>query len=98
MDRVPCNPTPDCKYYESGRCREDTDHFYYPANQYTTPVERRFRDLPENKREICRTLHEERHATELPPPKPDLEVMEDALVASGVFLSIRVRRLLYGAA
>lgn len=73
MERIPCTPNPECKY--AGRCFEDIDHIYWPAKDYTTPVEKEFRELPENKQLICRVLHEQRHATEQPPLKPDRETM-----------------------
>lgn len=93
MERVACDPSPECKYFNRG-CYEDVDHIYWPANQYTDPIERVFRELPENKREICRQKHEERHATEEPPQKPSLEVMEHAIIASGVYISSKARKRL----
>ena len=73
MERIPCNPSPSCKY--AGRCYEDIDHIYWPADDYRTPIEKEFRQLEENKRRICRVLHELRHATEAPPEKPSRDEM-----------------------
>ena len=73
MERVPCEPSPDCKFF--GRCYEDVDHIYWPKKGYQTPVEKEFRDLDTNKQLICRALHDERHATEVPPLKPDRDFM-----------------------
>lgn len=67
-------PQPECKYFTTG-CFADIDHVYFPACDYTTPVEKRFRQLPVNKRVLCRMLHEARHATESPPLKPSREFM-----------------------
>lgn len=78
MERVPCSPDPNCKYFERG-CFEDLDHHYWPAKDYTTPVEKEFRELPENKSMKCRVIHEQRHATEQPPLKPSRDFMLNAI-------------------
>jgi hypothetical protein len=70
------NASPECKYFESKHgCRTNTHHLYYPKNQYTTPVEREFRELPENKETLCMAEHDERHRTERPPEKPSRDEM-----------------------
>lgn len=71
------NPRPDCKYYPN--CFADVDHIYYPKSEYKKGTERTFRELPINKRLLCRALHELRHATETPPPKPSLNTMIEAI-------------------
>lgn len=62
-----------------GGCFSDTDHIYWPASDYTSTLERTFRELPENKQQLCRWEHVERHATEEPPIKPSQEVMNHAV-------------------
>lgn len=75
MERCP-GASEDCKYWESKHgCRQNIHHLYYPKNQYTTPVEREFRELPENKERMCMAEHDELHRTERPPQKPDREEM-----------------------
>jgi len=73
-------PTPQegCPYAEQG-CFSDTHHLFYPRRDYRRGVEKRFRELPENKEQICRWEHDERHATELPPEKPSREEMLRAI-------------------
>ena len=66
-----------CKYHPN--CFADTDHYYYPKSDYKTPLEKEFRELPENKQQICREMHDLRHITETPPPKPDLNFMREAI-------------------
>lgn len=56
-------------------CHSDLDHTYGPRSAYKTELEEDFRELPENKTLICRRLHEERHAREPFPAKPDVEFM-----------------------
>lgn len=93
MSRKECyNENQECPYYEEG-CYSDLHHSYWPSTDYTGPIENKFRELPENKVQTCRDEHDEIHANE-PPQKPSLEVMEHALIASGVHLSRRVRRAL----
>ncbi len=95
MERIPCNPSPECKYYEVG-CKEDVDHYYWPRSAYPTSIESTFRNLEENKRLICRRLHEQRHATEAPPIKPSHEVMLHAIEEADIYLSATKRRKIYG--
>ena len=73
------NPRPDCKYAELGGCFSDTHHLFYPRRDYRRPTERDFRELPENKEQLCRAEHDERHATELPPEKPSRVEMLGAI-------------------
>jgi hypothetical protein len=60
-------------------CFVDTHHKQYPRSAYRTPTERRFRELDENKVDLCRAVHNEIHATEPAPIKPSLEVMQFAI-------------------
>lgn len=78
MEPVPCTPTEECRYYP---CFTDTHHLYYPRRRYKTQVEREFRNLPENKVEMCRAAHTELHATEQIPKKPGRDEMLQAIAA-----------------
>jgi hypothetical protein len=70
------NASPECKYFKSKHgCRTNIDHYYWPARDYTTPIEKEFRELPENKDEKCMAEHDERHRTERPPQKPSRDEM-----------------------
>lgn len=78
MSKEACpNENADCRYYPA--CFSDIDHYYFPARLYRRPIEKEFRQLPENKERKCRADHDERHATESPPPKPDLNFMLSAI-------------------
>jgi hypothetical protein len=52
---------------------------YYPKAAYCGRIAMEFRELPENKQQLCREEHDERHATELPPERPTTEVMLGAI-------------------
>lgn len=79
MARENCpNPRPDCKYAKDG-CFSDEHHLFWPKNQYTSKLEKLYRELPEHKVQICRAEHDERHATERPPKKPPVETIIAAL-------------------
>lgn len=70
------NASPECRYFESKHgCRTNVHHLYWPKNQYTTPVEKEFRELPENKERMCMSEHSDLHRLEAPPDKPDREEM-----------------------
>jgi hypothetical protein len=78
------NPCPNagegCPLFNSkAGCHTDIHHELWPAYQYSTPVERQFRELSENKVRMCRNEHNELHATEFPPHKPTLRDMLAAL-------------------
>lgn len=72
------NENPDCPFYYEG-CYTDTHHLFYPRRDYRTRVEKEFRELPENKEQLCRAVHNERHAMEGPPQKPSREEMLGAI-------------------
>lgn len=90
IERCPV-PQEDCPYFnmkprkvlkqqgETTGCYSDTDHIYHPARNYRTPLEQEFRELPENKRQMCRWLHDLRHLEEKAPAKPDAVFMVQAL-------------------
>lgn len=77
--RVPCQfaETKACPVFVAeGECYEDTHHLYYPAKEYQTPREKRFRKLGVNVVDMCRHLHNVEHAVWIRTPKPDPEFME----------------------
>lgn len=100
MARGECpTPRPECPYAERrGGCFSDEHHLYFPASDYCDIMGSEFRELPENKEQICRWDHDERHATELPPERPPRAQMLGALataVAEGrLHLSKNKRRKL----
>lgn len=63
-------------------CYQDTHHESWPARNYRSDVEQSFRELPENKIELCRQVHNDLHATEPIPIKPSVEVMRHAIAES----------------
>lgn len=75
----PCVSQEDCPL--APNCFEDIDHTYGPANIYKTSLEREFRRQHITIR--CRNKHNERHATEPFPEKPDRETMLRALGGLG---------------
>lgn len=87
-----------CPYYEAG-CYADTHHIAWPRPAYTTSIERIYRDLDENKIQLCRFEHDLEH--QMPPPhKPSREHMQQAIdraVSVGrVVLSHNQERKIYG--
>ena len=85
-------PTPrqDCKYEGTPECLITQHHLYWPRPDYTTKLEKDFRNLPQNKEPLSRCDHDELHATQDPPEKPSTDFMVGFLIASGVHLSRRV--------
>lgn len=81
-ENIPC---PDgmyenCPVFDSeGECYQDEHHDYWPRRDFVRKIEKRFRNLPENKVFICRALHNAIHATTPPPEKPTREEMINAL-------------------
>lgn len=69
IERYPCSPEIPCKYREEGRCFEDIHHEAYPKSEYRTALEKKFRNHVMNKVLICRALHDDGHAQNLPPKK-----------------------------
>lgn len=49
----------------------DSHHLYFYASDYKSPVESAFRNLEQNKVQLCRYEHNELHANQAPPEKPD---------------------------
>lgn len=72
---IPCNPNIPCKYREEDECFEDLHHEAYPKSAYRTALEKRFRNHVLNKVFTCRAIHDDMHAQNLPPQKPDAATM-----------------------
>lgn len=69
-----------CPYIgRKGSCRANTHHLYFPARNYKSPVQNAFRELLENKVQLCMFEHQTLHETEFPPRKPSLPDMLSAL-------------------
>ena len=59
----------------------DVHHLYHPRADYRSPIEKQYRELPHHKVQICRNEHNEIHATEKPPTKPDRAEMVRAIAS-----------------
>ena len=70
MERIPCDPNAECKLRYTIGCFEDLHHEAYPKSAYRTKLEKKFRQHVMNKVVICRNLHNDGHAQNLPPKKP----------------------------
>lgn len=79
MARRPCpEPLPYCRQPEPFA---DDHHKFWPRDEYTTPTEKKFRNLECNiVRGICRCLHDLEHLKK-PPKKPTLNIMREAIEA-----------------
>jgi hypothetical protein len=87
----------ECTPEQKERCPlsqhySDTHHTKYPASAYRQPVERAFRNLPENLEQMCRYEHNELHANEEPPEKPSIQFMAEAVLRAEVHQSTKVAR------
>jgi|GEM_PF-5309081 len=78
----------------------DTHHLAFEANQYRTSVERRWRELPQNKVRLARCVHEAIHYSGYYPEKPSRDVMLSELQGADTAraLSERARQLAIGQA
>lgn len=88
MSREACPFSNDaCKYFyypsfteeEDSGCFSDEHHLYYPRAKYVQGYEKKFRELPENKIQICRRIHDELHAQILEADKPKRRDINRAL-------------------
>lgn len=77
MERLPCPiPLRGCKYDPPFA---DTHHRAWPGDEYTTPLEKKYRNLEVNViRGICRCLHDLEHLKR-PPEKPSISEMREAI-------------------
>lgn len=57
-------------------------HRWWPKRDYKTPLEKAFRELPENKVRMRVDDHRKLHATTEPPKKPSIESMRLAVQRS----------------
>lgn len=80
-EKCPEPNKPGCPY--ARRCYSDQHHLFWPANRYKTGLEKRFRQLPENKEQTCRWEHDEAHF-EAPPIKPSIQEMRDAIAGIAI--------------
>ena len=62
-------------YKKTGHVLMTVHHKWWPKCDYTTPLEKRFRDLPDEKEELCRGKHDPEHEKD-PPRKPSREYMQ----------------------
>jgi hypothetical protein len=62
---------------------KDIHHLAYPRNQYKTTLEKHWRDLPVNKTNICRGLHDAIHASGYVPEKPSRQDMASEIWEQG---------------
>ncbi len=74
-------------------CRIILHHLFWPASEYTTPLEKKFRELKINLVPMCEYEEIILHQTTEPPPKPtetlmqyvvDHEKMRQELAARGI--------------
>ena len=103
LERLPCDPQTPCPLRESARgCFEDVHHREYPRATYQAlgAVAMAFRELPENKDQRCRNLHNIEHAVAEPPTPPARELMllaiEEALNTDQVSYSKTKMRKIFG--
>lgn len=88
-------PSEDCPYFwrkprgplkkqQSHGCSSDEHHLMWPKRNYQSPLERQFRELPENKEQTCRWEHDEIHQFDHPPKKPTAEAMISAIARAAL--------------
>lgn len=65
---------------------QDQHHIWWPKRDYRSQLEKRFRNLPENKEVLCRYEHDLTHY-EAPPIKPSREVMAQAIASAAISLT-----------
>ena len=76
--RGECNEQrPDCIYAPD--CWSNTHHKYWPAHKYRKNIPREFRELPENKEQMCRYAHYILHLEQDAPPMPSIQEMKVAI-------------------
>lgn len=98
MARGRCNENiPGCKY--APRCFSDEHHEYWPKAAYEEAgtIEQRWRNLGKNTVQLCRQVHDDRHAIEMPPEMPPRHEMVADLLATDEHLNRRVRDALTAA-
>lgn len=92
------DPIPECRYAERGGCFSDTDHIV-PQRLATTALAAIYIDLPVNKQQLCRRIHDQKTA-EGDEPLPDVEVMRKEIqlahALGEIALSRRKMKAVYG--
>lgn len=103
LERLPCDQTAPCPLRDSGRgCFEDIHHHYHPEATYKAlgAAAMVFRELPENKDQRCRNLHNIEHEVTDPPPVPGradmVRAIARAVAAEQVQLSKTKMRKIFG--
>lgn len=79
MESIPCDSDRECKYRDTTGCYIDEHHLFWPRRKYRDKTSRDFKNLPDNKVDLCRQVHDDIHATEQPPKKPSRNEMLGAL-------------------
>lgn len=72
-------PQESCKYFPN--CFRDKHHKFFPAFEYATKLEKRYRNVRDNIVKMCRQSHEYLHIEfgTAPPDKPEREDMLDVV-------------------
>ncbi len=60
-------------------------HLFHPRADYTSPLEKEFRELPENQVQIAEEIHRCIHRHQSPPAKPSRVFMYDCLLKTKGF-------------
>jgi hypothetical protein len=66
-------------FSREGACYSDLHHTQFPARRFSTGIAKVFRELPENKVQLPRCVHDELHATTDPPAVPERVFMLQAI-------------------
>lgn len=73
--------TPGCPFIDTERgCKSNKHHKYFPSKSYKTKLEKDFRELQDNKVQMCMWMHNVLHASTPPPEKPPREEMLKAVL------------------
>lgn len=74
MESCP-EPKPDCPFAQTALCGLTKHHDYWPKKEYSTKIEKRFRELKSHVRLLPNCEHREFHLNNRPPVKPPLKHM-----------------------
>lgn len=97
MAREKCPaPREDCRYKKPF---SDLHHQYWPRAEYEQAgtIEARWRNLGKNCLQLCRCVHDDIHADDMPPEMPPRDEMVDDLLATDEHLTRAVRDALNAA-
>lgn len=71
-------------------CVRRSHHIFYPASGYETKLEKQFRNLPENRVDMCRQVEEQIHRLQPEgPPKPTQELMQHCVGQRAIKLALQ---------